>query len=496
MNAAPAPTDPAWVRRTDLRLRPDPTRVVRTLFLPGQELLASGESRSSAVLGRVLALSDAEVDAELAALASSFARRHRGLPETWDAHFGLMRHRLVGAAQLPENRRRLIGAYFTQEYAVEGAALFNPSMVPHPDQRGLPEGATRFVMTLRAVGDGHLSGMELRTGVIDADDVVRLDVAPGVGVLPVTRPAHYSRDAFQHRLDDLGGDRANSDFVLGTLPSTFERRDLDRALDDLRAQRLTRGAAVRTIDRFEWIADCTYEVEFPADSTVGERVLLPHGPSESRGLEDVRMVRFRAPDGDVEYLGAYTGFDGRDVSIQLLRTRDFVRFSATPLSGPGARNKGLALFPRQVGGRYLAMSRADRESNSVAESVDLVHWEEPVVVQRPEQPWELVQLGNCGPPIETDRGWLVLTHGVGPMRTYALGALLLDLEDPRRVLGRLARPLLTPAADERSGYVPNVVYSCGAMRHADTLVVPYGCSDSTTRVALVDLPALLEELRP
>ena len=496
MRPSSAAGDPTWVRRTDVRLRPDPARVVGTLFLPGQELLASGESRSSAVLGRVLGLSEAEVDAELAALSSSFAPRHRGLEETWDAHFGLMRHRLVGAGQLAENRRRLIGAYFTQEYAVEAAALFNPSMVPHPDQSGLPAGATRFVMTLRAVGDGHLSSMELRTGVIGADDAVSLDAAPQVGVLPVTRPAVYSRDAFQHRLDDLGGDRTNSDFVLGALPATFDRHDLDRALDDLRAQRLTRGAAVRTVDRFEWIADCTYRVEFPSGSTVAERVLMPHGPSESRGLEDVRMVRFTSPDAEAEYLGAYTGFDGRDVSMQLLRTRDFVRFSATPLSGPGARNKGLALFPRQVGGRYLAMSRADRESNSVTESDDLLHWEEPVVVQRPEHPWELVQLGNCGPPIETDRGWLVLTHGVGPMRTYGIGALLLDLDDPLRVVGRLATPMLTPAADERSGYVPNVVYSCGSMRHGGTLVVPYGCSDSTARVALVDLDALLEELRP
>jgi len=488
--------DPGWVRRTDLALRPDPTRVVSTLFLPGQELLASGESRSTAVLSRVLGLADGEVDAELEGLSAAFAHRHRDLHATWEAHFALMRHRLPDAPRLTSGRRRLIGAYFTQEYAVEAAALFNPSMVPHPDQDGLGAGSTRFVMTLRAVGDGHLSSMELRTGVIDAHDGVTLDPAPSVGVLPVAQPAAYSRDAFEHRLDDLDGDHTNVDFVLGTLPPTFGRQELDRALDALRAQRLTRGAALRTIDRLGWVADCTYQVEFPAGSTLAERVLMPRGPSENRGLEDVRMVRFTAPGGDAEYLAVYTAFDGRDVSMQLLRSRDLARFTTTPLSGPGARNKGLALFPRQVGGQYLAMSRADRESNSIAASSDLLRWGEPVVVQRPEHAWELVQLGNCGAPIETERGWVVLTHGVGPMRTYGIGALLLDLEDPTQVLGRLARPLLTPAADERSGYVPNVVYSCGAMRHGRTLVLPYGCSDSTTRIALVDLDALLEELHP
>ncbi|HEY0117933.1 MAG TPA: glycoside hydrolase family 130 protein [Cellulomonas sp.] len=491
----PGSPGPDWVRRTDVVLHPDLTRVVSTLFLPGQELLASGESRSAVVLGRVLALSEPEVDAELQGLWSAFAHRHRDLEATWDDHFSLMRHRLVGAGHLTLSRRRLIGAYFTQEYAVEAAALFNPSMVPHPDQSGLAEGSTRFVMTIRAVGDGHLSSMELRTGVVDVNDVVTLDPAPSVAVLPAVQAGEYSRLAFEHQLDDFGGDRTNSDFVLGALAPTFNRRDLDRALGELRDQRLTRGAAVRTMERFEWIARCTYQSEFPSGSAISERVLMPSGPAESRGLEDVRMVRFVAADGSPEYLGTYTAFDGHEVAVQVLRTRDFARFSATPLSGPGARNKGLALFPRQVGDHYLAMSRADRESNSVSSSVDLLHWDEPVVVQRPEHRWELVQLGNCGSPIETEEGWVALTHGVGPMRTYGIGALLLDLDDPTKVLGQLARPLLLPSEDERSGYVPNVVYSCGAMLHGRTLVLPYGSSDSATRIALVDLDGLLGELR-
>ena len=406
-----------WVRRADTALHPDPARVLATLFLPGQELLASGESRSGAVLGRVLRLSEAEVDAELGSLTTAFADRHRNLAATWDAHYAQMRHRLVGAAHLTPGRQRLIGAYFTQEYAVEAAALFNPSMVAHPDQSGLAPGSTRFVMTVRAIGEGHLSSMEMRTGIVDARDVVTFDSDGTVAVPAAFATGPYSRVGFEYQLDDLGGDRANSDFVLGALGPTFDRRDLDRALGELRDQRLTRGAAIRTIERFEWIAGCTYQAQFPAGSALNERVLMPHGPSESCGMEDVRMARFAGPDGDAEYLGTYTAFDGREVSMQLLRTRDFTTFTATPLSGPGARNKGMALFPRMVGDRYLAMSRADRES-----------------------------------------------------------------------------PLLTPSDDERSGYVPNVVYSCGAMLHGRTLVLPYGASDSTTRIALVDVDGLLDEL--
>ena len=229
---------------------------------------------------------------------------------------------------------------------------------------------------------------------------------------------------------------------------------------------------------------------------VRERVLTPQTATESNGVEDVRMVRFTAADGTATYLGTYTAFDGREIAMQLLTTSDFAQLSSRPLSGPGARNKGLALFPRQVGGRYVALSRADRECNAITTSDDLLRWGPPVVVQRPERGWELVQLGNCGPPIETERGWLVLTHGVGAMRTYAIGALLLDLDDPTQVVGRLEHPFLTGTDDERSGYVPNVVYSCGAMLHGRTLVVPYGSSDTATRFALVDLDRLLDALHP
>lgn len=484
------------VRRTGVTMRPDPARTVGLIFLPGQELTGSGESRSSAVLGRVLNLSDEQVGAELAATAAAFADRHHDLAALWEAHFELLAHRLGEATHLSTERRLLIGAYFTREYAVEGAALFNPSMVEHPDQSGLAAGATRFVMSLRAVGEGHLSSIEWRTGIIDAADDVVLDPPPTRTALPLPAPHTYSRTAFEQQFRELDGDRTNSTFVLDNLSQTFTRDDLDQALASLHEQRLTRGPALRTLAQLNRIADCSYRVEFAADCDLAERVIMPRGPSESHGMEDVRLVRFRQPDASVDYVGTYTAYDGRTVAPQLLRTRDFRTFEMSQLSGPGAKNKGMALFPRQIGGRYVALSRADRESNAVTTSTDLHHWERAVPFQTPVEPWEVIQLGNCGPPIETTAGWLVLTHGVGTMREYSIGAVLLDLADPTRVIGRLRRPLLRASADERSGYVPNVVYSCGALLHGRTLVVPYGYSDVATRIALVALDDLLAELVP
>jgi predicted GH43/DUF377 family glycosyl hydrolase len=486
--------DPSWVHRTDHILRPDPARVVCRIFLPGQEAAQPGQSRSAVIIERVLALSDAEVDQTLTAIRDAYVHRHHDLERIWQRHFALMEHRLVGADRLSLHRRLLIGAYFTQEFAIEGAALFNPSMVAHPDQSGVLDGALRFLMTVRAVGEGHISSIELRTGIVDASGGVAFDPPARRATLPSQLDTQYSRQAFADQLADLGGDSTNSDFVLGALPTTFSRHELTLALTELRTQRLTRGASTITIERLERIAECSYRVEFAADTPVQERVLMPTAPSESHGMEDVRMLRFVEPDGSARYLGTYTAHDGHRISTQLIQTHDFVTFDMTQLSGPGSRDKGLALFPRRIGGRYLALSRADRESNGVTASDDLRHWDAPTPLQAPEHPWEIVQLGNCGAPIETSAGWIVLTHGVGPMRQYGIGALLLDLDDPTVVIGRLPTPLLTPTADERDGYVPNVVYSCGALRHGPRLVLPYGCSDAVTRVAVLELNPLIAAL--
>ena len=487
--------DGPLVRRTDDVLRPDPARVISRPFLPGQEIVeARRSSRSSAVLERVLALSDTEVDDTLERTLRSYGSRHRDLAATWDARFPLVAHLVDDAASLSPARRRLVGATFSSEYALEAAALFNPSMVAHPDQSGLPLGAVRFVMTVRAVGEGHVSSVEFRTGTVDGDLVCFDD--PGVLVGgPQLVPTTYRRAVFVQQLAALEGDDGDAEVLAAALPEQFGREELDRAMSVLRASAAMGATRLQlSIQRLEWIAACNYTVEFESEWGLGERVLLPTSPAESHGLEDVRLVRHTDDDGSVEYRGIYTAFDGVRVAPQLLRTVDFHTFHVAQLSGTAATDKGMALFPRPVGGRAFALSRHDRESNSLAESDDGVRWDVVTTLQVPQRPWELVQLGNCGPPVETRDGWLVLTHGVGPMREYSIGALLLNLEDPRKVIGQLDEPLLTPTADERDGYVPNVLYSCGALLHDDTLVLPYGCSDASIRVALVHVPQLLARL--
>jgi predicted GH43/DUF377 family glycosyl hydrolase len=483
------------VTRIDLVLRPDPRRVITKLFLPGQEMLIAGESRATAVIHRVLAMRPPEVAATLAATLDSFTARHRDLARTLETNFVLVAHRLVDSAAVTTDQRLLIGAYFTQEYSIEAAALFNPSLVRHPDQDGLAPAQVRVVLSARAVGEGHLSSVEFRTGVVGPGPVVRIDDPGDTLVLGVRRPTGYQRDAFRRTLTDIGGYDETAAFVLDRLSERFTNSDLEAAIAGLGRQRLTRGSVDETIDHLHRIAACNYELEFPATSQLAERVIWPTSPAESHGMEDARFTRFVDDDGSVIYYATYTAFDGTHVAPHLLATADFRRFVVSQLTGPGARNKGMALFPRRIGGQYVALSRWDRENNAIATSADGHNWDVSATLQTPEQPWELIQLGNCGPPIETPRGWLVLTHGVGPLRVYAIGAILLDLDDPHRVIGRLTEPLLTPNPDERDGYVPNVVYSCGALVEHGTLVLPYGCSDSSIRIACVDLSVLLDRMR-
>lgn len=479
--------------RTQHRLMPDASRTVSRLFVPGQETLIRGDSRAKAVIDRVLAMSEDEVDRTLARTTARFAGRYRDLGSALERNFGLVAHRLDAATRVGIARRHLIGAYFTHQYALEAAALFNPSIVPHPDQAGCSSGELRFIMSLRAVGEGHLSSIEFRTGTISGESGIRIDESgpfPGTGH---SRPGACDRGVLQEKLAELGHQGEDAQFLWSLLPPVFTPAELETAIGELSRQRATRADPAALIEQVRSAATSSYEVEFGSELALSERVLWPGGAAESHGMEDARFVRF-ADGENLTYYATYTAFDGSGVASHLLETTDFRTFTASPLAGPATRNKGMALFPRRIRGRYVAMSRWDRESNAIAYSGDRYRWGRAVTLQKPARPWELIQLGNCGSPIETPAGWLVFTHGVGPMREYAIGAVLLHLDEPERLIAALPEPLLMPDESERDGYVPDVVYSCGSLLHGGTVVLPYGCSDSSVRIATIDLAQLLAEL--
>jgi predicted GH43/DUF377 family glycosyl hydrolase len=482
------------IKRTRHRLLPDARRVLAKPFVPGEETLAPGPSRASLLLARILATPEAHVSALNAEISKRFEHRHHGFNETLERHFDLVADHIPPGTRITDARRLLIGAYFTHEYAVEAAALFNPSIVLAPDQSGVATGTKRFVMSLRAVGEGHLSSIEFRSGTIDAHGDMVIDPA-GTHVVGGRRtsPTRFEKPRFTGKLSELCAANELSAKVLERLGSSFTIDELEASLTSLEAKG-SPAIWFETAKIIRMLASSNYVTTFPADSELSERVIFPAGPYETRGMEDARFVRFVEENGTAKYFATYTAYDGFEILPQLIETDDFVRFTISTLNGQAAQNKGMALFPRLIGGKYFMLSRKDRENLHLSTSSNVHDWNEVTELYRPQNSWELLQIGNCGSPIETDAGWLVLTHGVGPLRRYALGALLLDLEDPRRVLGFLPQPLLEPDEDERDGYVPNVVYTCGAIVHADQLIVPYGFSDAGIAVAQLKLSDLLEAL--
>ena len=486
------------VTRTPVRLAPDSSRTMATLLLPGEEM-PEHSSRASAVVERVLALNDAQVRATLADMTARLVSQPYRLDDTFERHFAYLAQLVHVAPIASRDRRLLIGAYATAELSPESTALTNPSMVEHPDQTGLAAGELRFVMSVRAVGTGGVSSIEFRTGVISADQTIRID-EPGklLDSGHLSSPL-YEQAIFRAQLSEGDFGDWTVDFALDGLETRFTDADLNRVLTGLGEREYSRSAPSRQervqeiVRQIEWVAANNYEVVFPADTAISERVLVPRGPTESHGMEDARFVRF-VDDDMASYYAIYTAYDGSHVTPQLLETPDFRTFQVRQLSGPSAKNKGMALFPRRVGGRRLSLSRCDRETTSLAASEDGWSWGKPAAIHSPHQPWELIKVGNCGSPIETQRGWLVFTHGVGPMWTTAIGALLLDLEDPRRVVGTLPTPLMVPEGDESDGYVPHTIYSCGALLHGETVVLPYGLGERAIGIALIDLPELLHRL--
>jgi predicted GH43/DUF377 family glycosyl hydrolase len=484
------------VTRTDVVLRPDPSRVITKLFVPGEDLPFDA-SRANPLIRRVLDMDEDSMPVLLEQILAGFDRRHPDLGDVLQENFGQVGARLGARSDLSATQQAVLGAYFTAEYAIEGAALCNPSMVAHIDQSGLDGGEIRFVMSLRAVGEGHISSIEFRTGVIGTAGRLRVETPGSQLRRGNVGTSVHSKVGVAAQLAAAGAGSEIAGLILDALPASFSDTQLETVIGSLPAQVLTRSVARDTIDRVRLIAAANYVVNFPPSSRLDERVLFPHGPTEGHGMEDARFVRFTDDSGDLTYYGTYTAFDGAHIAPHLLQTQDFETFRVSQLSGPAAVNKGMALFPRLLAGRYAALSRGSGDRIDFTKSEDAWSWEKPISAQLPSQPWELVQIGNCGSPIETPEGWVVLTHGVGPIRTYSIGAVLLDLEEPWRIRAALTTPLMTPDSTERNGYVPNVLYSCGGMLHGDTVVFPYSWGDFATRVALIDLSGLLDcFLRP
>ena len=426
-----------FLNRQALHLRPDPTRVIVRAFKPATEprdLNPTDKTRANHIVDRVLAL-DAEAAAnQLADVLENFRGRHRNLLETFESRADDMEEALAAHGSFSKIQRQLIGAYFLNEYSFEASALFNPSIVPHPDQSQAPQGGLRFILSLRAVGEGHVSSLTFRAGTIAADGSLTVD--------PTARLASSPRIGYR-RSGPIGDD---------------------------------------------------VEVIFQPDQDISERVILPVTESQSNGIEDARFVEFK-DGGRKTYYATYTAYSGRAIRSELIETSDFISFRMSPLGGAAAGNKGMALFPRKISGKYAMIARQDNENLYLIYSDDLYRWDDGQAILKPQFPWEFVQIGNCGSPIELDEGWLLLTHGVGPVRKYSIGAALLDKRDPLKVLARSREPLLRPEPSEREGYVPNVVYTCGAMRHNDQIILPYAVSDTFSNFATIKISTLIQAMK-
>jgi predicted GH43/DUF377 family glycosyl hydrolase len=477
------------VRRYACQLGPDHTRVLLRPYVPGAALVRS-------IIARVLDADEDVIEHKLARVLGDFATRHHQLEDILLSHYQLVSTGIADDGALTRARKLLIGAHFSGEYALESAALFNPSMVPHPDQTDVPPGSLRFIMSLRATGEGHVSSIEFRSGLLTAAGAIELQPPTSLVSAPVV--AHnptYHKIPFICKLREMDCDLAVSTRVTDALAERFtleQLREVLRSLDD--GDQPSGPELQHTLSCILWLADSNYEIGFDPQLAINERAIFPVSVNESNGIEDARFVQFIDDDAAPIYYATYTAYNGHTILPQLIATEDFLTFRILTLNGSAVQNKGMALFPRKVDGRYAMLSRQDDENICIMFSDNLHYWADPQVILRPQEPWESVKIGNCGSPIETDAGWLVITHGVGPMRTYCIGAALLALDDPTRVIGRLRAPLLAPQGHEREGYVPNVVYSCGSLLHGANLITPYAMSDRETGIAAIDLEHLLAAL--
>ncbi|MFW5821677.1 MAG: glycoside hydrolase family 130 protein [Bacteroidota bacterium] len=477
------------VDRKDTIIYPDNNRVIARFFY-------NGEARAEKLISRILCMSEQKVHELMNQILREFSTRHRSISSIYKKHYknvASVVEKINNGNKISEWRKLLIGSYFTMEYAIESAALFNPSIVKDPDQSGLQPGQTRVIISLRATGEGHISSLVFRRAIInDKNQIIIHEPGNQIDEAELIKSHMYEKKAFISKLKEM---EIAEDFYRLVTDQIPEKFTYDQIRDAVRISKEENGYLVmeqkKALDEIFWLADSHTEIKFSLDTDLTERIIFPISKYEKNGIEDARFVRFRKENGDYTYYGIYTAFDGYTILPKLIETKDFFTYKIFPLHGKYAIDKNLALFPRKINGKYAMISRIDGTNNYIMFSDDLYRWNNAQILSEPMYPWELVQIGNGGSPIETEKGWLLVTHGVGPVRKYCLGACLLDLEDPAKIIGRLEEPLLMPVENERAGYVPNVVYTCGTYVHNGELIVPYAMSDYATAFASVNLNELL-----
>ena len=478
------------ITRSENRIERNSARVIIRTHIPGDIL------RISKIINRVTKLSERKAGDLLKNVKADFYSRHKNIEKQLNQHFEKVSEYLPVNILISDTKKKLIGAYFSMEYSIESAALFNPSIVMHPDQSGVKKGELRFIMSLRATGEGHISCIVFRSGIIKQDGALLLDDTSAYVETPgVLHDPTYDTHLFCLKLADMKSLDETSNRIFEHLPDIFTYGELIASIN-LLFQDTDFDYNKQTISNINWLANSNYKIKFDEESKISERVIFPVSENESKGIEDARFVKFTEENGETCYYATYTAYNYISILPHLLKTKDFVNFDIITLNGKAVQNKGMALFPRKIKGKYVMLSRLDGENNYIIYSDHLHFWNKAKMIQKPAMPWEFVQIGNCGSPIETSEGWIVLTHGVGTMRQYSIGAVLLELDNPSKMIARLEEPLIIPNEIEREGYVPNVVYSCGSLIHNDMLIIPYAMSDISSGIATVGVKDLLDSMKP
>lgn len=481
------------VIRKDVIFQPDASRVIARFMYTSDE-------RGITLINKILALTDKQQREVLTQVLRDYSKRHRSISRVFEKHFNLLAHLFasmdIEPGSLKNTQKILIGSYFTMEYSLEAAAFFNPSIFENPDQSEVQQNEKRIIISFRATGEGHISSIVFRSGIIDSNNRILLETPGKMLESPEHVKNHsYHKNTLLSKLEEMQDCTSiGYRLIANALPGTFTYEELKKLVEQTRVLVDKDADSLVLLDEIMWLASSHYEMDFSVDTSISERVIFPIADTEMKGIEDARFVRFTGDDGDVTYYATYTAYDGVTILPKLLQTKDFYHFKVMPLHGKVAQNKGMALFPRKINGQYAMLCRKDGVNNYLSYSKNINVWREASLLQTPRYTWELLQMGNCGSPLETPEGWLIITHGVGPVREYVISVSLLDLENPSKVIGRLPYPLLIPNDKEREGYVPNVVYSCGSMIHQGSLIIPYAMSDYVSTYATVNLAELLAAL--